>query len=305
MKIESKEDAIQFRLEAFVEAFIKHISKLLSIYHIIAKGDRLNVENLATELKTGATAALLGITIAQGIAGSIPSLIATARSISSHYYFAKKKARKVTKAFETIPAGELSSLLSIVAVDIFYSYESQFMSVTDEAGNKVAMEKLAEDAAVRSLNYIDSLDPTQLITRDQLSQGVFLGKSEKYFNLSIKHLCIFMSGTKILSENHKKISTAKLYQQVGIRIVNTDTNKISFYQLKNFPDSFTYGYRRLLNWEKQKNGDPKEFLLEDYQPLVLSSPENQADSDLQNYEYYLDESKLEENANSLLKKIKK
>ena len=305
MKIESKEDAIQFRLEAFVEAFIKHISKLLSIYHIIAKGDRLNVENLATELKTGATAALLGITIAQGIAGSIPSLIATARSISSHYYFAKKKARKVTKAFETIPAGELSSLLSIVAVDIFYSYESQFMSVTDEAGNKVAMEKLAEDAAVRSLNYIDSLDPTQLITRDQLSQGVFLGKSEKYFNLSIKHLCIFMTGTKILSENHKKISTAKLYQQVGIRIVNTDTHKISFYQLKNFPDSFTYGYRRLLNWEKQKNGDPKEFLLEDYQPLVLSSPENQADSDLQNYEYYLDESKLEENANSLLKKIKK
>lgn len=305
MKIESKEDAIQFRLEAFVEAFIKHISKLLSVYHIIAKGDRLNVGNLATELKTGATAALLGMTIAQGIAGSIPSLVATARSISSHYYFAKNKARKITKAFENIPAGELSQLLGIVAVDIFYSYESQFMSVTDEAGNKVAMEKLAEDAAARSLNYIDSLDPAQLITRDRLSQGVFLGKSEKYFNLSIKHLCIFMTGTKILGENRKKINTAKLYQRVGIRIVNTDTHKITFYQLKDFSDSVTYGYRRLLNWEKQKNGEPKEILLEDYQPLSLPNPENQVNSALQNYEYYLDESKLEENANSLLKKIKK
>lgn len=307
MKIESKEDALQFRLEVFVENFIKHSSELLTIYHVIAKGDRLTRSSLIRELKTGATGALLGITIAQGIGGSIPALVATTRSISGHYYFSRDKAYTVTRAFETIFAGELSSLLGLVAIDVFYSFESQFMSVTDKAGDKVAMEKLAEDAAARMLNYIGQLDPAPLITRELLSKGVFLGKSEKYFNVNLKKFHIFMSGKSLLNQNLKKISTLELYQQVGVRIVNTDTHEIRCYPLKEkeHANSFEYGYRRLLKWEKKRNGEPKEMaLLEKYQQRVLPTSENQANSVLENYEYCLDENKLEEQANSILEKIK-
>ncbi|MGC1854975.1 MAG: hypothetical protein WA659_06360 [Candidatus Aquirickettsiella sp.] len=79
------------------------------------------------ELKTGLTGALLGVGISQSIVGSIPSLVASLRVISGKYYLSKGKAQRITRIFSRISPGELSFILSQAAVNIFHSFESQFM----------------------------------------------------------------------------------------------------------------------------------------------------------------------------------
>ncbi len=309
-KIELNDEAVKFRLTLFVDTYINYTSKLLCIYHIVAKGQQLSLENLKTELKIGSTAALLGMTIAQGIAGSIPSLTATARTISSHYYSADKdKARKITLAFENVLPGELSRLLAVVAIEIFHSFESQFMSITDKAGNKIAIEKLAEDAAIRSLNYIvetSSKKISPLILRELLSTGVILGKSEKFFDPSFKKMRLRVTGANVLDTNGETLSTANLYEQAGIRVFNTETQQKSFYKLKKFLNSF-YGYRMPLSWEKQRNGEIKEIFINNYQQQELPLPQlkNQFEHDLLDYKYVLKDNMIDQEAKDILDKIKK
>lgn len=311
-KIELENEIVRRRLSLFVETYITYFSKMLGVYHVIAKGDALNLENLKMELKIGATAGLLGIAIAEGVAGSIPSLVGTIRSISAHYYLSPKdKARKITKAFENILPGELSYLLAIVAVEIFHSFESQFMSITDKAGYHVAMERLAENAVVRTLNYIVTSAPEyplipRIVTRRLLSAGVIFGSSEKLFDPSIKKLRIFSAGASILDIHGEPVNIDSLYKQVGIRIFNKETQKTHFYTLKKNRNS-AYGYRTPLFWEKQDNGDLKEIFKSDYQEQMLPLPEskNRLEYVLWNYKYFLKEETIEHDAKAILSQLKK
>ncbi len=60
-----------------VEHDYEFFYKKTTAYHLTAKGERLTLEALLTELKTGSTAALMGAFIAQSITGTIPSLVAS------------------------------------------------------------------------------------------------------------------------------------------------------------------------------------------------------------------------------------
>ncbi|MFZ2776405.1 MAG: NB-ARC domain-containing protein [Candidatus Rickettsiella isopodorum] len=309
-RIEWEGEAVKLRLSLFVETYISYTCKMLGVYHIIAKGDRLSLESLKTELKIGATAALLGMTVTQGVAGSIPSLVATVRSMSAHYYLlSKDKACKITKAFENVLSGELSGLLAVVAVEIFHSFESQFMSVRDKAGYKIAIEKLAEDAAARSLNYIiatTSQNIPPFVTRELLSIGVILGHSDNFFDPSIKKMRFRVAGASVLDTHGKILSTANLYEQTGVRVFNIKTQQTRFYKLKKFLNSF-YGYRLLLSWEKQTNGELKEIFIKDYQQQELPLPQlkNQFEYTLWNYHYVLKDNRVDQEANDILDKLKK
>lgn len=309
-RIEWEGEAVKLRLSLFVETYISYTCKMLGVYHIIAKGDRLSLESLKTELKIGATAALLGMTVTQGVAGSIPSLVTTVRSMSAHYYLlSKDKACKITKAFENVLSGELSGLLAVVAVEIFHSFESQFMSVTDKAGYKIAIEKLAEDAAARSLNYIiatTSQNIPPFVTRELLSIGVILGHSDNFFDPSIKKMRFRVAGASVLDTHGKTLSTANLYEQTGVRVFNIKTQQTRFYKLKKFLNSF-YGYRLLLSWEKQTNGKLKEIFIKDYQQQELPLPQlkNQFEYTLWNYHYVLKDNRVDQEAKDILDKLKK
>jgi hypothetical protein len=184
IKISTQQEKINVTelLETFVKAFIASTIKKIGAYHITAKGERLTEEALKTELKTGLTGGLFGIVLSQSIVGAIPSLVASLRLLSSKYYLSKAKAQKITKAFSETESN-LSLMLAEAATGIFYSFESQFMHVTDKAGKKIAMEKLADDAAERTLNYIAKLDaePT-CISKQLIEKGVLLGRSENFFD---------------------------------------------------------------------------------------------------------------------------
>jgi NB-ARC domain len=304
IKLQTQEEKVKERLETFVDSFIIEFGKRLVIYHLTAKGERLTVEALKAELKTGSTAALVGMTITQSLLGSLPSIATSIRTLSSQYYVSKGKAQTITKTFEQMPHGDLSSLLSDAAVEVFYSFESQFMQVTDKAGNKMAMEKLAEDAAARALNDMAENAKDNLpITSELITKGIVLGKSEKFFDPSIKNVRIRISGNILQDLNGKSINSANLYEKVGLVLVNTETELNKFYRKNDRPDSAEYGYRRLLSWEKQAHGELIETYQREYQQEIFPKQETSAQYNLRRYEYWLQAAAIKEESTRLLNKF--
>lgn len=265
IKTLSKQEQFVMSLELFVHKFMLNFIKRLSLYHITAKDHRITEEAFKAELKTGATGALIGISTAQSIVGSIPSIVASVRTLSSQFYLSKSKAQKITRIFSTLTDGSLNQLLSEAGVQIFKSYESQFMQVTDKAGDKMAIEKLAEDAGARAINYIaENVEPDQLISIDLITRGVVLGKSDKFFDPSFKNVRLRISGNRIQDRYGNTINTANLFEKTGLLLSNIPEKSYKFYRLRNTLDGSRYGYRHPFNWEI-KNGD----LMFEYQNKYL------------------------------------
>jgi NB-ARC domain len=300
-----QEDATVLQ-EVFTEAFISVFIKRLAAFHLAAKGERLTEETLKTELTAGTTGTLLGVSISQNIIGSIPSLVASIRVLSNKYYIPNKgKARRITKVFSKLTPGDLSPILSEAAIDIFYSFESQFMQITDKAGDRVAMEKLAEDAADRALNYIEKLVEVTSIDKDLLEQAILSGPSEKFFDPSVKRARLRISGSKLQDKIGNNINTANLYEKVGLVVVDDahPHQRLRFYANKEHPDSNRYGYRRLLDWEKGQNGEIKENLKEHYQENSLPHEETIFQFNSRNYNYVLGRETTQQVAQTTLNKI--
>lgn len=298
--IDSEKEKLTSLLETFVETFISTFIKKLSIYHLLAKDEQLTVEALKAELKTGITGALLGMSISQTFAGSIPSLVASLRTISSKYYLSKTKAQKITKFFSELKPKDFSSILSEAAVNIFCCFESQFMQVTDKAGNRVAIEKLAEDAVDRMLNAIEkhSESMNKLITTKMIEKSVLQGPSEKFFVPNIKQGQLRISGYTIQNKDGKTINTANLYEKIGLVVLQSN----KFYVFKKSPSN-PYGYRRLFDWEKEVNGELKESLKEQYIEKLFFQTENSFQVNSRKYDYVLDPEKNQAEAQRILDKF--
>jgi NB-ARC domain len=295
-KLLSEQEKVKEQFEFFVIKFLQNFVKRLGAHAVMAKGERLTADTLKAELKLGATGALLGAVVFQNIGGTIPSLVASLRSISSKYYTNKKMSQKITKYFSELKSGDLSKFLIEAAVEIFQSYEQQFMQITDKAGIKIAIEKLAEDAAGRSLNYIDEkLTPTtSIISSELIAFGILSGKSETFFDPSLKKVRVRISGSRIQNAEGNSFSTASLFEKVGLVIKDKNNSPDMFYK-KAVPHSARYGYRRLLSWEKDSEGQLKAI----YQANYI--PENQAA--LTTYEYQLNPSRIQQEIKQILEKI--
>lgn len=281
--------------EFFVARFVQDFVKRLGAHSLQAKGERLTSESLKAELKVGATGALLGIAIFRGPGGSIPSLVGSLRSIGSKYYTNKRLSQKITNFFSELKPGDLSGFLTEAAVEIFQSYEQQFMQITDKAGHKMAIEKLAEDAAGRVLNYIDEKFTTVTpISSELIATGILSGKSETFFDPSLKKVRVRVTGSRIQDAAGNSFSTASLFERVGLVIKGKNSNPDTFYK-KDELQSTRYGYRRLLSWEKDSEGQLKEI----YQASYIV--EDQAPS--ATYEYQINPSNIQQEARQILEKI--
>lgn len=304
IKISTQQEKINVTelLETFVKAFIASTIKKIGANHITAKGERLTEEALKTELKTGLTGGLFGIVLSQSIVGAIPSLVASLRLLSSKYYLSKAKAQKITKAFSETESN-LSLMLAEAATGIFYSFESQFMHVTDKAGKKIAMEKLADDAAERTLNYIAKLDaePT-CISKQLIEKGVLLGRSENFFDPNIKPARVRISGNMIQDETGNAINTANLFEKVGLIVKNAES-QIQFYKTKQRTDSHYYGYRRLLAWEEASNGELQKLYKDQYEKESFPQKESFFQFSSRRYHYSLEKTGLTSQAQAILTKL--
>jgi hypothetical protein len=290
-------------LEVFVDVFISAFIKKLAAYHFVAKGEILTETAIKNELKTGVTGALIGIGISQSLVGSIPSLVASIRSISAKYYVSKDKPQKISKIFSDFKSDDLSVILSEAAIAIFYSYEKQFMQVTHKAGEKVAIEKLAEDAVDRALNYIvkDS-NNDRPVSKQLIEEGVSQGLSEKFFDPSFTRLTT--AGYNIEDKSNHKINTADLYGKTGLVILDENNQPREFYAKDNF-DSLQYGYRRLFEWEKDSKGELKENFKEQYIKIEAQSFQRKSVAQfiLNEYQYILHPETYSREAQRILDKI--
>ncbi len=302
LQLQEEKTELFVLLDVYVESFMATFMKKIGAYHLTAKGDRLTEDSLKTELKTGITGGILGVALSQSIVGAIPSLVTTLRLLSSKYYLSKDKAQKITKFFSNIDPDVLSEILSEAAVDIFFSFESQFALIDDKAGKKIAMEKLADDAVERAFNYIfKNLNDEQHITKEIIEKGILLGPSEKFFDPNISPARIRVLGNIINDQYGKDINTANLYENIGLIISNSETGK--FY--KNRLKSFAYGYRKPLHWEKEETDEIEAIIKKDYEEI---SPFNQKETLFQfasrNYNYVLRDSSNQQEARGILNKIR-
>jgi len=300
-----KKEKVNFLLSHYVETFMSFFTKELGNYHLLAKNRLLTEDALKAELKTGLTGALVGITIAQSLMGSIPSLTASARSMSSKYYGSENKILKITRIFSEVRPETLSIMLAEAAVDIFYSLESQFMQITDKAGEKIAIEKLAEDAVGRVFNALnDNFEFNRPISKELIEVSILIGPSEKYFKPNIKKARLKVPGYTLKNKFNIDINTSDLYEKTDLINFETDNLGHKFYVKWKYPGN-QFGYRRLLYWEKDSHGLLKENYKRFYQVDLRTIQAKQLDPLISTkYNYIL--KNIEENqaeAQRILNKI--
>ncbi len=274
------------RIEAFSEAFIASFGQRLAACHVMARVGKISQGDLQTELVTGVTGALLGAAVSQCIVGNcmgvIPSLVASTRAISSKLLITgkllikRKTASRITKYFEKVKDEQLGPILKKAAFNIFCSYEYQFIHISDQAGAIVAMEKLADDAVDRIMNFLKQQDPNGLIMSNELlEKGVLQGRSKTFFDPSLKLLQVRIQGKTLINDKFESlqselpISSSKLFEKVGLIAFNTDEQTNKFYISKKHPPN--YGNRRLFAWEKEINGDLKLSLQAKYKEATQNS----------------------------------
>ncbi|MFZ2776470.1 MAG: NB-ARC domain-containing protein, partial [Candidatus Rickettsiella isopodorum] len=290
--LKDEKEKVTILLETFVETFMSAFIKTLGIYHLLAKDKLLTEEALKTELKTGITGALIGISIAESLVGSIPSVVASLRMISNKYFaYSKNKAQKITRAFSVLKPDYLDLILAEAVINIFYSFESQFMQVTDKAGDKVAMEKLAEDAVERVFSYIEktSDEENRIISKEIIEKGVVKGSSEKFFDPKLKNIKqarVRVAGYDVQDKHKHDIRTVSLYEKTGLVEFDINDQSMKFYAPKKSPRN-RYGYRRLFDWEKETNGALKECFKEEYIEKYFSQSEDLLPFISKNYDYVL------------------
>src|SRR5436190_12177370 len=263
--------SVKALLEIFTQSFFISFTQRLATCRVIARENRLTMQALESELLTGTVSSLAGIVISQSLMGNsmgaIPSIAASARTLSAKLFVKKRKAKKITKYFDSVEKESLIKILCEVAVHIFYSYECQFMHITDQAGSKMAMEKLAYDAVDRAINYLNTLNPDDnfVMSSELLEKAILQGPSEKFIDPSLRMLKIQTKGKILVDdqlENKRLISTSKLYEKVGLITFDNHHQTNKFYKFRN--QQLKYGYRRLLNWEKDENEDLKQSLQAEY-----------------------------------------
>lgn len=301
----SQEEKLKLYLEVFVQEFMLNFVKRIGLYHLTAKENRISEESFRNELKTGTTGALIGYGIAQTFAGALPAMIASIRTLSSHYFTSKTKARKITRTLSNLAEKNLDQILSEAGVAIFKSYESQFMQITDKAGDRIAIEKLAEDAAARTLNYVaENQENNFLITTETITRGVIFGRSEKFFDPSFKNLRIRISGSRIQDKEGNSINSANLYEKTGLIIINPKDQSEKLYRGKPI-DSTKYGYRQALDWEIEENDLRPDYKEVYFQELTIPTQENQFQYFSRKYQFldYPKSSFIKQTAQDILQKI--
>lgn len=292
------------RLNHFVKAFIDIMQKKIAAYHVLARGEPLTVEALKQELKICCIGASVGLCVSLGdIKSILPAVIPAIRSNVGHFTV-KKKARKITQAFANRDFLTLTPILIDSALELFKSYEAQFMQSTDKGGDVIAMEKLADDAASRIFNYIQQEKNFSDISVESITKGIILGVSERYFVSSISEGFIKF-GLPLKDYYGNNIYTADIFQNVGLSFTIDGIERLYDKIIPGQREQ--YGYRLALNWEKNSQNELIQIYSNKYQqvtePPLLPYTQPGLQRDLQNYRYSLDLLQIQAKKEALLSQL--
>ena len=292
------------RLNHFVKSFVESMQKKIAAYHVLARGEPLTIDTLKQELKICCIGMSVGLCVSLGdIKSILPALIPAIRNNVGHFTF-EKKAKKITRAFDNRDFLALYPILIDSALELFVSYEAQFMQITDGGGDVLAIEKLAEDAVSRIFNYIQEEKNFSDISVEFITKGIILGVSERYFVSSIRE-GFSKFGLPLKDYYGNDIYTANLFENVGLSFT---VNEIERRYDKIIPGQREqYGYRLALNWEKKSHGELIGIYSNRYKQVTeaprLPHTEHGLQRDLQNYRYSLDSMQIQATKEALLSKL--
>ncbi|WP_410543514.1 tetratricopeptide repeat protein [Wolbachia endosymbiont of Aedes albopictus] len=250
-RLSEQEEEVHEKLRKFVEDFVFIYERSLSEYY-----ERL--ENQRG--KQGKWADFVNMIIYTGKGGTeqgeaeskvipligINILRATISSIGSSYNRAKlKKLIDQLYIFKKDPIKVREELVKS-GVEIFQSFESQFIQVTAEGSWQRAMTKLAEDAVSRVVDYYRK-NTEEEFHANSITKGIIFGESKRYKQTStgVPHIKL---GHTLESKN--SWNTAELFDQAGLVTIKRDGSADKYYRrIDGKSDTSKYGYRLLFKWE--------------------------------------------------------
>lgn len=132
-------------------------------------------------------------------------------------FISANQHRKKAKIFSTIAVsseGNLRKILVDASLEIFKSFERQFIRIMDAGGFfwKRGIEKLAIDAVSRVINYISANVEKEEFSVDLITRGVVLGESKRKYPFTTR------AGHQVKDkQSDKTLITSQLYKAVGIK----------------------------------------------------------------------------------------
>ncbi|WP_341814031.1 tetratricopeptide repeat protein [Wolbachia endosymbiont (group B) of Dendrolimus pini] len=250
-RLSAQEEEVHEKLRKFVEDFVFIYERSLSEYYERLENQRgkqgkwADFVNMIIYIGKGGTEQgeaeskvipLIGINILRATISSIGSSYnrAELKKLIDQLYIFKKDPIKVRE--ELVKSG----------IEIFQSFESQFIQVTAEESWRRAMTKLAEDAVNRVVDYYRKNTEKELCA-SSITEGIIFGKSKRYKQTytGVPHIKL---GHTLESKN--SWNTAELFDQAGLVTIKRDGSADKYYRrIDGKSDTSKYGYRLLFKWE--------------------------------------------------------
>ncbi|MFT4314720.1 MAG: FxSxx-COOH system tetratricopeptide repeat protein [Wolbachia pipientis] len=253
-RLSPQEKEVNEKLRKFVEDFVFIYERSLSEYY-----ERLENQ----KGKPGKWADFINTLIYTGKGGTegteetevkafsligINVLRSAISGIGSHHNRAElKKLIDQLYIFKTNPIKVRKELVKS-GIEIFQSFESQFVQVTANGRWERAMTKLAEDAVSRVIDYYRK-NTEEEFSAHSITDGIIFGKSKRYKQTSISSPNIKLGHT-LENKNSNSWNTAELFDKPGLVTIKSDGNTDKYYDRRDGKsDTSKYGYRLLFKWE--------------------------------------------------------
>ncbi|XP_077298878.1 uncharacterized protein LOC143920063 [Arctopsyche grandis] len=253
MSIKLTKDGGSFedRLFYFVTNFVFEIETTLKFHHDILE-KKIKKSGKAPEVIAG----IIGIAL-KYLTGDdeVAKLLVTPLKIPFENYYEKKSYSYADLAYNLqIDPEEGRKLFVEIGIDVFKSFEYQFMIIDTEHGPRPAMIKLGKDAAHRFLNFVKNNGSTQDSSSTEMSKNklearnVVYGKSKKYFFDKFCNIFGNLECYIISKADNSKLywNTEDLFEKSGI--VKRENDEFNFYKSKE-SECERYYYRQLFRDE--------------------------------------------------------
>lgn len=274
--MQAKMSEVDQRLERFVANFVSIFEASLSAYYeslveqIPKKGKWASLAGRVIDIAKGGVEAPGAITRAPGMAAvqaaeqaggkvAIASGLAFLGEVVSAIgtFQNRVELKKLIKILEIFQKdrdesrGEVRKNLVEAGVDIFRSFEIQFMAVKANKSWERAMLKLARDAAARVIYFYKKNPEEKFPAASSITKGVILGQSKRYKNTSTGIPHILYKGRTVKDSTGNKLRTGKLFETVSlVKIASQHENYC--YKKEGISSKYASQFRLFFQWEERE-----------------------------------------------------
>ncbi|XP_077294098.1 uncharacterized protein LOC143916740 [Arctopsyche grandis] len=255
------------RLDDFVTYFVCVIEIILKTHYDILEGNVSKTGEIPMVISE-----IIGTTANFFKVGGVAKVVKKCLDLPFEEYY-KKQSYKYTDIVYNFHKFENQGrkVFVRIGIDIFKSFEQQFMGVTTEFGPQEALKFLARDAAERLLNFVKEDSKTSELASDKVpekmleAQSVIYGKSKTNLLDKLPTQIGRIKSTKIPYPKSKRPgyeleyksddvenlwNTANLYEKAGIVCIN---NNISEFSAREQSKYSKYYFRRPFDGENFNN----------------------------------------------------